>query len=251
VEDEGRLEDTYHGLLRPVEVRSATDVTFERLQTLIMSGRLKAGDRLPSEPELARALRVGRSTVREAKKALMAQGLLESRGKLGTFVTVASADSDLRKLLGFLSDPALHDLHEARQIVEVAAIRLATERATAADIAEMRGTIERLNIGFQRNEPEVWTLMVDFHRNIVKASGNRVLVSVFDLIARLIRLHQVPYYQSIADPQSELRSHQELLDLVEQRSPEAAATAMMRHLEEAEQLRNEALENVEGKDDST
>jgi GntR family transcriptional repressor for pyruvate dehydrogenase complex len=251
VEDEGRLEDTYHGLLRPVEVRSATDVTFERLQTLIMSGRLKAGDRLPSEPELARALRVGRSTVREAKKALMAQGLLESRGKLGSFVTAASADSDLRKLLGFLSDPALHDLHEARQIVEVAAIRLATERATAADIAEMRGTIERLNIGFQRNEPEVWTLMVDFHRNIVKASGNRVLVSVFDLIARLIRLHQVPYYQSIADPQSELRSHQELLDLVEQRSPEAAATAMMRHLEEAEQLRNEALENVEGKDDST
>jgi GntR family transcriptional regulator, transcriptional repressor for pyruvate dehydrogenase complex len=206
---------------------------------------------LPSETELARALRVGRSTVREAKKALMAQGLLESRGKLGTFVTVASGDSDLRKLLGFLSDPALHDLHEARQIVEVAAIRLATERATAADIAEMRGTIERLNIGFQRNEPEVWTLMVDFHRNIVKASGNRVLVSVFDLIARLIRLHQVPYYQSIADPQSELRSHQELLDLVEQRSPEAAATAMMRHLEEAEQLRNEALENVEGKDDST
>jgi DNA-binding FadR family transcriptional regulator len=213
VEDEGRLEDTYHGLLRPVEVRSATDVTFERLQTLIMSGRLKAGDRLPSEPELARALRVGRSTVREAKKALMAQGLLESRGKLGSFVTA--------------------------------------ERVTAADIAEMRGTIERLKVGFQRNEPEVWTLMVDFHRNIVKASGNRVLVSVFDLIARLIRLHQVPYYQSIADPQSELRSHQELLDLVEQRSPEAAATAMMRHLEEAEQLRNEALENVEGKDDST
>jgi GntR family transcriptional regulator, transcriptional repressor for pyruvate dehydrogenase complex len=251
VADEGRLEDTYHGLWRPVEVRSATDVTFERLQTLIMSGRLKTGDRLPSEPELAQALRVGRSTVREAKKALIAQGLLESRGKLGTFVTAPSADSDLKKLLGFLSDPALHDLHETRQIVEVAAIRLAAERATASDIAEMRGTIERLKVGFQRNEPEVWTLMVDFHRNIVKASGNRVLVSVFDLIARLIRLHQVPFYQSIADPQSELQSHQELLDLVEQRSPEAAAAAMMRHLEEAEHLRNEALENMEGKDDST
>jgi GntR family transcriptional regulator, transcriptional repressor for pyruvate dehydrogenase complex len=246
VADEGKVEDRYHGLLRPIEVRSATDVTFERLQTLIMSGRLKAGDRLPSEPELARALKVGRSTIREAKKALMAQGLLESRGKLGTFVTAPSADSDVKKLLGFLSDPALHDLHEARQIVEVAAIRLAAERATASDIAEMRRTIERLKVGFERNEPEVWTLMVDFHRNIIKASGNRVLVSIFDLIARLIRLHQVPFYQSIADPQSELRSHQELLDVVEQRSPEAAATAMMRHLEHAEHLRNAALKDAEG-----
>jgi GntR family transcriptional repressor for pyruvate dehydrogenase complex len=245
VADAGRVEDRYHGFLRPVEVRSAADVTFERLQTLIMSGRLKAGDRLPSELELARALKVGRSTVREAKKALMAQGLIESRGKLGAFVTAPSADSDLMKLLGFLSDPTLHDLHEARQIVEVAAIRLAAERATAADIAEMRGTIERLKVGFERNEPEVWTLMVDFHRNTVKASGNRVLVSIFDLIARLIRLHQIPFYQSIADPQSELRSHQELLDVVEQRSPEAAAIAMMRHLEDAERLRNEALEDAE------
>jgi GntR family transcriptional regulator, transcriptional repressor for pyruvate dehydrogenase complex len=245
VADAGRVEDRYHGFLRPIEVRSAADVTFERLQTLIMSGRLKAGDRLPSELELARALKVGRSTVREAKKALMAQGLIESRGKLGAFVTAPSADSDLMKLLGFLSDPTLHDLHEARQIVEVAAIRLAAERATAADIAEMRGTIERLKVGFERNEPEVWTLMVDFHRNMVKASGNRVLVSIFDLIARLIRLHQVPFYQSIADTQSELRSHQELLDVVEQRSPEAAAIAMMRHLEDAERLRNEALEDAE------
>jgi GntR family transcriptional regulator, transcriptional repressor for pyruvate dehydrogenase complex len=246
VADAGRVEDRYHGFLRPIEVRSTADVTFERLQTLIMSGRLKAGDRLPSELELARALKVGRSTVREAKKALMAQGLIESRGKLGAFVTAPSADSDLMQLLGFLSDPTLHDLHEARQIVEVAAIRLAAERATAADIAEMRGTIERLKVGFERNEPEVWTLMVDFHRNMVKASGNRVLVSIFDLIARLIRLHQVPFYQSIADPQSELRSHQELLDVVEQRSPEAAAIAMMRHLEDAERLRNEALEDAEG-----
>jgi GntR family transcriptional regulator, transcriptional repressor for pyruvate dehydrogenase complex len=245
VADAGRVEDRYHGFLRPVEVRSAADVTFERLQTLIMSGRLKAGDRLPSELELARALKVGRSTVREAKKALMAQGLIESRGKLGAFVTAPSADSDLMQLLGFLSDPTLHDLHEARQIVEVAAIRLAAERATAADIAEMRGTIERLKVGFERNEPEVWTLMVDFHRNMVKASGNRVLVSIFDLIARLIRLHQVPFYQSIADPQSELRSHQELLVVVEQGSPEAAAIAMMRHLEDAERLRNEALEDAE------
>jgi len=81
----------------------------------------------------------------------------------------------------------------------------------------------------------------------VLASGNRVLVSIFDLIARLIRLHQVPFYQSIADTQSELRSHQELLDLVEQRAPEAAATAMMLHLEDAERLRNAALENAEGK----
>jgi DNA-binding FadR family transcriptional regulator len=58
-------------------------------------------------------------------------------------------------------------------------------------------------------------------------------------------LHQIPYYQSIADSQSELRSHQELLDVVEQRASEAAAIAMMHHLEDAEHLRTAALEDAE------
>lgn len=245
------MDNEYRGLLRPIKVRSATDITVERIQTLIMSGRLKPGDRLPSESELARGLRVGRSTVREAKKTLIAQGLLESQGKSGTLVTAPSSDSDLKKLLGFLSDPTLHDLHEARQIVEVAAIRLAASRASLADLEELRETIEQLRAGFERNEPEVWVRMVDFHRDLVRASGNRVLLSLFDLIARLIRSHQVPFYQSIADPESELRSHQELLDLVEQRVPEAAAAAMTRHLEDAERLRTTALENMDGRNDST
>lgn len=248
--EDGRAQDEYREFLRPIEVRSATDLTFERLQTLIVSGRLKAGDRLPSEPDLAKALNVGRSTVREAKQALIMQGLLESRGKLGTFVVALTAVSDLKRLMGFLSDPTLHDLHEARQVVEVAAIRLAAERATSADLEEMRQTIEHLKVGFARKDPEVWIRMVDFHRKIVQTSGNRVLVSIFDLLARLVRLHQVPFYQSIANPESELRSHQQLLHLIEQRVPEAAATEMIRHLEDADRLRSVALQNVEARDDS-
>lgn len=233
-------------VIRPVQTQSATDLVFERLQALILDQTLRPGEQLPAEPELAQALRVGRSTIREAKKALIARGLLESRGRAGTFVVGPPTDpANLPALHELMSNPALPDLHETRQIIEVGAIRLATARATAADIADLYGTLDQIEADIGQGEPDVWRRLVTFHRNLVRVAHNEVLLPVFDLVAHLLLAHQVPFYPSIAELQAELRSHRELVDLVAGRNPDAAGAAMRHHLDDSEQLRQDALNQDE------
>ena len=119
------------GSVRTIEIHSAAHQVAAQIFGLIRDGVLKAGDSLPSEAELAAAFGVGRSTIREAKGALLARGFLESRGKRGTFVASPTAESlDVEMLAHLLSDEAIHDIYEARQIVEVGAVRLAAQAAT-------------------------------------------------------------------------------------------------------------------------
>lgn len=227
---------------QPVPVPSATSAVFDRLQSLILDGTLRPGERLPAEPQLAAGLRVGRSTVREAKKALFAHGLLESRGRQGTFVAKTPSNPvHSAALQELLNNPAMPDLHESRQIVEVAAIKLATARATADDLRQLSANLERIGREFDSEDvEEPYTRLITFHRNIVRLSRNTVLLSLYDLIAHLLREHQVPYYSVLADHETEMRSHRELIEAMERRNPEQAAAVMTEHLNASEDVRRSA-----------
>lgn len=229
-------------LWQRVELRSASDVVLDQLQALILEGRLRPGERLPAEPELSDALGVGRSTVREAKMTLQDRGLIESRGRLGTFVVGPPSDvTRLPALRHLLADPALPELHEARLVVEVGAIRLATQRATDADLSDLYGSLDQIEGDIVSGGPDVWPRLVTFHRSLVRVSHNQVLLSLFDLLAHLLVAHQVPFYPSVAELRREVGDHRELVDRVGACDPDVAAALMRMHLEESEQLRKEAL----------
>lgn len=237
------------GRLRPMRVPAATDLVTDHLQSMILDGTLRPGDKLPSEPDLARLLRVGRSTLREAKKTLVARGLIEARGKLGSFVAPPPRDpAKLASLRELLANQTLPDLHESRQIVETGALRAATLRATDAEIRGLHLTLDRIAEDISHEEPDVYLRLVTFHRNLVKASHNQVLVSVYDLLAHLLRENQVPYYPSVAELEEEVGSHRSLVDAIASGDPDTAAEAIREHLNDSEDLRLEALQDVESHD---
>jgi DNA-binding FadR family transcriptional regulator len=239
------VESRHAALLRPIVVRSAVDVVYEWLQELILEGRLRPGEQLPTEPELSDALGVGRSTVREAKRVLADRGLIESRNRLGTFVVGPPSDSThLPGLRSLLADPTLPDLHESRQLVEVGAIRLAVDRASGEDISDLYASLDQIEADIVKGDPGVWPRLVMFHRSLVRVAHNNVLLSLFDLIAHLLLAHHVPFYPSVAELNSEVRSHRELVDLVAARHPQAAADAMRAHIDGSEDLRREALDRL-------
>lgn len=238
----GRAVSRQASLLHRVELRSASDIVLDQLEALILEGRLQPGERLPAESELSGALGVGRSTVREAKMTLHDRGLIESRGRLGTFVVGPPDDvSRLPALRHLLSDPALPELHEARLVVEVAAIQLAAQRASDAELEDLYASLDQIGADIVGGGPDVWPRLVTFHRSLVRVAHNQVLLSLFDLLAHLLVAHQVPFYPSVAELHREVRSHRELVDQVSARDPGAAAKLMRLHLEESEQLRKEAL----------
>lgn len=117
------------GALRPSPlVEQAT----QQLRTQITAGHWPVGTKLPGETTLARTLGVGRSTVREALRALAGAGLVRPRQGAGVFVIATSPVEDWPAKL---RRAAIADVYEVRMLVEVQAARLAALRRTDADLA--------------------------------------------------------------------------------------------------------------------
>jgi GntR family transcriptional repressor for pyruvate dehydrogenase complex len=229
--------------LQAVEVRSAADQVLAQILGLIQRGVMKVGDRLPSEAELARLLNVGRSTVREAKRELVARGFLEPRGKRGTFVATPSPDSlNLDMLALFFSDEAMRDLHEARQILEVGTARLCAQRATPEDIAALEEILASLEMK-KGNAAEFWPLTVGFHRRLVHAAHNTIVAQLFEVLSRLILERQMLVYRSVTGKDLVIEEHRELLRVVMRHDPAAAGAAMTKHLAESDARREKAKRN--------
>lgn len=169
--------------MRKVEKRAVADEIIEQLLTLVRSGKLKSGDRLPSEMDLMAAFGVGRSSVREALKALEYTGVIEKTtgGAVvsGTFPStpmsyLLSADKVVRSL-------QVAKLYEARRVLEVELAVLAMPNVGEEDIREMRdlcGAMEQLDTG---SMDDYMQLDRRLHQAICNLSGNPLLARMWEI----------------------------------------------------------------------
>jgi len=210
------------------------DTVVEQLISLIADGHLKPGDRLPSERDLALRLQVGRSTVREALKTLVAMGLVEGGAGHGTFIRQPDTRSAIPPaLLSLLLDRTLtNQLLEARRIVEPEIMSLAVERATDDDLAEMREILARCEQAIADGRP-VFRLSPEFHRAVARAAHNQVLLTFMDsiltqFIERGVLLENKPGFV-----QWELESHRAVFECIVARDLVKGREIMARHIEES------------------
>jgi DNA-binding FadR family transcriptional regulator len=201
------------------------------IKALIRSEKLKAGDKLPNEMQLAKSFGVSRPTVREAVQSLMSQNIIEIvRGK-GTFVAQNTGVSRDPLGLDFLADRDLpFSLIEARRLIEPGVARLAAQRVQAADLqrlerllAEMKGIVTR-DANWVRVEQE-------FHSSIARATQNPVIMRIVPVIVEAIvkSLRYAP--RSPEDHRQAFREHSAILAAIREKSPEKAFQAMRQHLE--------------------
>ena len=121
--------------------------TADRLYEMIVEEkRYEPGSKLPNENELSDALRVSRTTLREAISFLVAQGVLEIRRGKGTFVadSLPAGTMDLTALAGVRSRVRAKDLFEMRLIFEPATVALACQRATDEELRQIQKKAERM-----------------------------------------------------------------------------------------------------------
>ncbi|MFB9834090.1 FadR/GntR family transcriptional regulator [Actinoallomurus acaciae] len=214
-----RVVELRHGPVVP-QVES---LLRERLRT----GYWRPGDRLPNEVRLAADLGVGRSSVREAVRLLAREGLLDVRHGSGTFVATATPEpDDVRRLLrGARPD----EVHEVRRALEVEAARLAAQRARPEDLDRLREGLHRR----QERHPDDAAVDADleFHRAIVEASGNALLLSLFTAAQPLLRETLLDMVRHETDLPDFSCTHADLLSALEKGDPEAAVTAITATLE--------------------
>lgn len=221
------------GPRRTIHRRNLHDQIVDELGRRIVGGEYGPEGSLPTEPQLAADLGVGRNALREAIKVLVSKGMVEVRPKTGMRIRPAGEWSLLdREVLSWhaLSPLRLNrafDLAEFRLIVEPKAAHLAAKRATREEIVGIRDNCARLEacIGHPGLVPEQ---DIVFHRSIHLASHNPILNHLGLLIASLMQIQVVMTTERPGSFESGLGLHRELAEAIAAREAGHAEDAARR-----------------------
>jgi GntR family transcriptional repressor for pyruvate dehydrogenase complex len=169
--------------LRPVARRRAFEEILFQLEEAISAGHLSAGDRLPSERELANQFQVSRTSVREALRVLEALGIVSvKRGAENGATLLEEPGNALPQILRFhlaLEHVSMASLVEFRVAIESWAARTAAERRTEADITRVEELLEHMELE-EYDEPDFLELDLAFHVELARACGNELAELVME-----------------------------------------------------------------------
>lgn len=204
------------------------ELAVSQLREQVTSGQWPVGGRLPAETELAQRLEVGRSTVREAVRALVHAGLLETRQGSGTYVRSLTPGADWEPRL---RRAAVLEDYEVREALEVQAARLAASRRTGADIEALRARLAERDSARGADARFVEADLA-FHRAVVAAAHNPLLAEMFDSFAAVLReaLIAIRSDQVVQGPDSDA-AHARLAAAIEAGDAAAAAQATHDHID--------------------
>lgn len=200
----------------------------ELLLTRIRAGEWPLGHRLPGETTLAAQLGVGRSTVREAIRELAGKGVLTSRQGAGVFVTALDVSEDWDIVL---RRATIASVIEARIAIEAEAAALAAHRRTPADLRAIRRALAARSIEGQTVAEHVDADM-RFHRAVLVAAHNDILVQLFDAFLPRLRLAMIDMLEirPVPSERADHAAHEQLADAIADRNPTAAAEFSRTHL---------------------
>ncbi|EPD64706.1 FadR/GntR family transcriptional regulator [Streptomyces sp. HGB0020] len=218
------------GALRPSPlVEQAT----EQLRAQITGGHWPVGTRLPGETTLAKELGVGRSTVREALRALAGAGLVQPRQGAGVFVIATEPAEDWPTRL---RRAAVTDVYEVRMAVEVHAARLAARRRTPEDIAAIELALEGRRTASSGDDAAFVDADIAFHAAVVAAAHNPVLTDLFTEFTPVLRTGLVELLALTGlrtrDPNTADAAHEALVRAVADGDAEGAAEVLRAELED-------------------
>lgn len=222
-----------------VKVQRASDLILEQIRRLIRDGKLKPGDRLPSERALVDRFGVGRGPIRDAIKRLEFYGILKTEPKKGTIV----ASFGVKALEGLISSIIRIDredyvsLFETRVILEVHAARAAASRADDGSVGRILAAHGDYRSGVQSGRRALEEDHL-FHLAIAEAGGNSILVSLIGLITPdVINMNRDFVEDGPPRVSGSLSEHDAIVRGITEHDPAAAAEAMTIHMEQSYERR--------------
>ena len=213
-------------------VASSVDFVVNSIKELLLTKKVRPGDRLPAETELTRLLSVSRGSVREAMKILSALGIVEVRRGDGTYISQGGGDVMFDPLHISLIDtqPEFAEVKELRQILEKNVVRLAILNASDEDMQQLRECVEKthsLKDKAEKNYEELLALDLEFHAILGRACKNRPLETIYRFVMQYFR----PYIAQSLTKQSNFSSdssnvHQAILAAIGRHDIAAAEKAV-------------------------
>ncbi|MBT3274778.1 MAG: FadR family transcriptional regulator [Spirochaetales bacterium] len=225
-----------------IRQRTVVEQVMEEIRTLIASGDYKAGDRLPTEQELAERFGVGRSSIREAVKTFNYLGVLESKTSKGTFVCDSnSVSSEALTWSILLGTDDVFNLVETRAAIELWSI-LSLTAALEANPGEMKPVITKLEDLIKDMEAavkgkEISSLAVadyEFHHEIISAGGNPLFSSLYKTLRSFMFEEIKKSYEPDVDITTLPGNHQLVLDAILTGDQSRVTEAVQVHISDTE-----------------
>ncbi len=226
-------------MFKKVRIKKVYMHIVEQIQDLIEEGKLKLGDKLPSEHILAEKFGASRPSVREALTALEILGITESRGGKGNFIRDNLTSSLYEKRFKELEEEGSpFELLEARKAVETEVVGLAAEKATKEDIAAIQDSLDKMR-STTTNISEIMEFDKEYHIDIAKAAHNSIL---FSIMTSLTKEMEGKLWVNLKEkswnipgrPQKYLKEHVEILNAIKNKDSKDASKRMYNHLADVE-----------------
>jgi DNA-binding FadR family transcriptional regulator len=213
-------------------IKNVHGTTLDLLGEAIVAGRYGPSGAMPPESVLCDELGVSRTVVREAIKSLVAKGLVTTGPKVGTRVTepvqwnwfdpqVVAWQSKAG-----LTREFLREVHELRRLIEPAAVRMAAERATPADMARVEAAYQGMKEAIEQGGDYV-RHDLEFHQGLLRACRNRMLGQMSTTLGALLRTSFEISTSRPDGPASSLPLHRAVLDAVIAHAPQKAERAAL------------------------
>lgn len=218
-------------LLKPMQRVLVSDEIIEQIKNLILEGKLRPGDQLPSETKMASQMKVGRSTIREALKVLIHLGFIERKNKVAVISDRIKEKLSPHDIVErFKNQRNILEMIEFRKIVEPNMASLAAIRSDKTDVSLLQRDVSAMTESI--DEPEVF-LKHDhhFHLHIAQGAKNQILIEVIQGIQHILEKTQghIIRKSTTISPRS-LEFHRNIFNAIKKSKPEVARKQMYEHL---------------------
>ncbi len=227
----------------------------EYLGVSILSGKIRPGEVLPTEAALGGSLNVSRTAIREAVKVLTSKGLVEVRRKTGTRIRPKkdwnALDPDVLawQFFGGSLPTAIMDLLELREVIEPASARMAAERATTEDMAEIEKAFSEMERSVGETAASV-EADLRFHLAILESTHNSFMRPFGALIQAALRASFHQTNKDLPAYQQALLKNRRVLIAIKNKTPIAAEDAMREVLQGTRQDIQHVLDHKTKKKES-
>jgi len=222
-------------MFKTVKQRCVSDIIIDQIKDMVYEGKLKAGDRLPSELELGEKIGVSRASLREALKALKVMGLVESKTGGGNFITddFDSAVANPLSLMVALNNTDFKKVFEFRRSIELGAVFQAAKDPKEEDVLELENILEEMRI--EEDERYIGELDQKFHNKIVDMSDNIFFKVNNNAIGEILGLF-IKDSAKKSKKEDILAIHGEILETIREKNPRKAELKMKKHLKQVAKL---------------
>ena len=220
------------------------EIVSEYIKNYILENKLSAGDPLPPETHLVGKLSVGRSSVREAIKALQSLGIVEVRHGDGLYVREYNFDPVL-ETIGFgmqFNTSTLSEMAQIRFLLEGAVIKDVVTKISESDIRQLEEIMEVWRLRVENNEP-FSDVDEDFHRTLYTIIENQTLVKLLEVFWIAFENLDDQLVDDSQPAKLDYDNHMSLLDAVKTRDPNLAQERLMHHFEHLQNRISQGLKS--------